>query len=77
MGRNSKVVETPVAVTPPPAVLVNRQEANGREGEVRERKIAGKALKGFEILIKLSHQLYKSFMLVFAQQMEVDEIKGL
>lgn len=46
-------------------------------GEGREKKIASKALKGFDIVLKLEHQLYKNFVSVFAQQMEQEKIKGL
>lgn len=62
---------------PPPESMLSPKELPGMTVESREKKIASKALKGFEILLKLEHELYKNFVGVFAQRMQEEEVKGL
>ena len=72
MRRNSNLSQPEsmgiISNTPRISAQVN-QETVQTNSEGRLKRIAGKALKGFEIIIKLSHQLYKNYVCVFAQRM--------
>ena len=48
-----------------------------KENGLREKKIATKAYKGFDILLKSNHQLYKNFMNVFTRDLARDQVKGI
>ena len=66
---------TPPAVLSPP--IVEPELRGSRSGEGREKKIASKAHKGFDILVRLEHQLYKRFMAELGSQLEREGISVL
>ena len=44
---------------------------------MKEKKIAEKAFRGFDIIYKLHHQLYRDFLEAMAHQLEKKEVKEL
>lgn len=48
-----------------------------KENGCREKKIASKAFKGFDILVKLNQQLYKNFINVFTKDLHREEVKNI
>lgn len=71
MNKKPLNAEQPLQSLPSPHMRTESKE------EGRERKIAAKAHKGFDILLKLEHQLYKNFINVFAAELGRQEVKAI
>ena len=61
-GMQIKACNAPTASPILSPTIVEAQLKGTKSGEGREKKIASKAHKGFDILVRLEHQLYKRFM---------------